>query len=393
MPTHPRGKVYLIGAGPGNPELLTIKALNILKKADTIFYDSLLNKKNLDHAPVKCEKIFVGKRYKKHSFTQDELNQLLYQNASHKKIVVRLKGGDPFIFARGGEELEFLQKKNIEVEIIPGITSSIAAAASLKIPLTHREYGQSVIFLSGYSKSSESDPENLPNYNWEFLARDSITLVFYMGLKNLDLICSKLISHGKSEDTRAAIISNVSLGNEKTVVSTLKYLSEDSKKNNIEFPAIILIGDVIKNAPINEQNKIDQPSENFDHFRNSRRLLLLVFHGSRSLRHSDLPQEFIDQLKTETGHSLIRHSFLMEKVHPSIEEVIEETLKENSLENIDVFPVFLLPGKHLVEDLPGKIRDIKKKYQHIQIKLWPPPHIIKDISPVISKMASIILSQ
>ena len=393
-----KGKVYLIGAGPGDPELLTLKALNILKTADIIFYDSLLNKKILDYAPSKCRRTFVGKRYKKHSFTQSELNQLLYKNVSPEKIVVRLKGGDPFIFARGGEELEFLQENGIKVEIIPGVTSAMAAAASLKIPLTHRDHGQSVIFLSGYSKFSEENPETLPNYDWGFLAKGSITLVFYMGLKNLDLICAKLISHGKSEDTKAAIISNASLENEKKVVTTLKNLSRDSQRNGIEFPCIILIGEVIENAFEASIKEIDSMKKNnryrpLKKVKDPEKLLLLVFHGARLLQDSNLPQEFIDHLKVEIKHPLIRYSFLTESIYPSMEQAVEEALNSDSLKSIDVFPIFLLPGKHLDDDIPKKVKYLQKKYRHLRIKLWPAPHIIKNISPVISDMASKILNQ
>ncbi len=237
--------VYLVGSGPGDPELLTIKALHILQKADVILYDRLVNIQIMEYARKDCEKIFVGKRYDQKLTQQHDINKMLLEYVQQGKLVVRLKGGDPFIFGRGGEELLYLAQHNITVNIIPGITTAFAAAANLKIPLTHRDFGQSVIFLSGYAKDSHKKEDYLPNYDWDFLSTASLTLVFYMAFSNMKDIVNKLQERGKAEETGVAIISNCSFENEVQVVGQLKNIVELSQTSNLEFPAILIIGDVI----------------------------------------------------------------------------------------------------------------------------------------------------
>ena len=391
-----KGKVYLVGAGPGDPELLTIKALNILQKADIIFYDRLINLKILEHAPSKCEKIFVGKRYKSISYTQEQINQFLYENTKQKKVVVRLKGGDPFIFGRGGEEIEFLIKNCIEVEVIPGITAAVAAAASLTMSLTHRDFGQSVMFLSGYGKKENHRKEILPDYNWDFLANDSLTLVFYMSLSNLSTIANKLIQHGKSKDTGATLISNCSMPNEKTVISTLSKVYSDSLKKKIEFPAILLVGDVIQNVSSlrqkyqtqQEDRSLQKKKDEYIYFSREKingKLFILLFHGSRELPFSSLPGEFAEKLSQQTGGMVIKYAFLSSISPPSLEEVFE-SIDHSIIKEVNILPMLLLPGKHLDQDIPQKVSEMEEKYTDLKINLCSPPHIIKDILPVISNM-------
>lgn len=243
---HKKGKVYLVGAGPGDLELITLKGLKILKDADVIFYDSLINEEllNLDELKEK-EKIFVGKRKGKHSYTQDEINEMLLKYANLGKKVVRLKGGDPFIFGRGGEELVFLKKHQIEIEVIPGITTALAVSAALKFPLTHRELGRSVIFLTGYSSYNAEDESGFPDYNWDLLADPTITLVFYMGLYHLDRIAKRLIEKGRSPETPAVIVSKVSLPEQKIVKGNLQNIYSVSLEQKIEYPSLLVIGNVL----------------------------------------------------------------------------------------------------------------------------------------------------
>ncbi len=225
------GKVYLIGAGPGDPELITIKADKILKNVDSIYYDNLLDKTILKN--YFCKKIYVGKRKGKFTYSQNEINEILYQEALKGKKVARLKGGDPFIFGRGGEELDYLQEKFIEVEVIPGINSAQAAAAASLIPLTMRGVSKKLSFLTGHTAEN--------NY-CKNTFNSSSTMVYFMGATRLKEISSELISEGKAPDTPVALIQNAGLVNEKIIISSLSEMT----KIEIESPVITIIGDVVK---------------------------------------------------------------------------------------------------------------------------------------------------
>ena len=379
--------MYLVGAGPGDPELITLKALRILQKANIIFYDSLLNTKILDHSQQACEKVFVGKRLGVHSLQQDEINKLLYQNAVRGRVVVRLKGGDPFIFGRGGEEIRFLEHKKIEVEVIPGVTTAVAASASLKVPLTHRDVSQSVIFLSGYTKET-NEKNHLPNYDWNFLATASLTMVFYMGLKNIKIIVEKLIEHGKSPRTRVAVISDCSMPNEAKLVTTLDHVSNKMNLSCIKFPAIILIGDTIREEVHHELDDImlEKPIEIAP-------CLLILFHGAKALEQSTLPDQFIQELKKSLAHQSIYYAYLADNVNPSFRDFMKEISRKSSVKQIEVFPIFLLPGKHLDEDIPRLVKEYKKQYPKLTINLRQAPHIIRDFLPTIAGLAKLYLGK
>lgn len=225
------GKVYLIGAGPGDPELITIKADKILKNVDSIYYDNLLDKTILEN--YFCKKIYVGKRKGKFTYSQNEINEILYQEALRGKKVARLKGGDPFIFGRGGEELGYLQKRFIEVEVIPGISSAQSAAAVSLIPLTMRGVSKKLSFLTGHTAEN--------NYCKDTF-NSSSTMVYFMGATRLKEISSELISEGNAPDTPAALIQNAGLVNEKIIISSLSEMA----KIEIESPVITIIGNVVK---------------------------------------------------------------------------------------------------------------------------------------------------
>jgi uroporphyrinogen III methyltransferase/synthase len=223
------GKVSLIGFGPGDPGLLTISGLEKLQLADIIYYDDLLNSNFLD--VLNAEKYYVGKRKGKHSYNQLEINKLLYKSVISGKKVVRLKGGDPMLFAHGGEEIEFLQKYLVETEVVPGITAALAASAYTKIPLTHRDLSSSVTFLTGHSQTDTDVPV-------------SGTLVYYMGASNLPLIAKKLILKGWSPDTLVLMVYNVSDHNQEEHITTL--LEAETETKPYKTPLIVIIGDVIK---------------------------------------------------------------------------------------------------------------------------------------------------
>jgi len=231
--------VYLTGAGPGDLELLTIKALRVIKNADVIIYDRLANPQILKEAKNGCKFVYVGKEDGHHIMPQDEINETIYQNSLKHAIVVRLKGGDPFVFGRGGEEGAYLKKRGANFEIIPGITSAISVPAYAGIPVTHRGVAVSFRVITGH----ESPTKKSSQIEWESFKGDD-TLVFLMGLHNLSKITSKLIEIGKPKDFPCAVISRGTTKEQRTVIGTLQNIVELSK--DIPTPALIVVGRVIE---------------------------------------------------------------------------------------------------------------------------------------------------
>jgi uroporphyrin-III C-methyltransferase len=230
--------VYLTGAGPGDKDLLTIKALKVIQKADVIIYDRLANPDILEEAKKNTELIFVGKEKGNHRVPQDEINEIIYQCSLKYETVVRLKGGDPFVFGRGGEEALYLKQKGVKFEIIPGITSSISVPAYAGIPVTHRGITPSFRVVTGHRKSSD----NIADINWSSFIEDE-TIVFLMGLHNIELIVTNLLKVGKDENYPCAIICNGTTKKQKVIVGTLKDIVEKSKE--AVSPAIIIVGEVV----------------------------------------------------------------------------------------------------------------------------------------------------
>lgn len=236
-----KGKVFLVGAGPGDPKLLTIKGLECLQQSDCIVYDRLVNPVLLDHAPPSAERIYCGKLPGKHMLIQEEIHEVLVQKASEGKTVTRLKGGDPSVFGRVGEEAAFLKAAGIPFEIVPGITAGIAAPQYAGIPVTHRDHASSFAIVTGHGR-----PEKNEDYlNWESLAKGIDTIAFYMGVRNLQNICNKLIAHGKSASTPVAIIENGTTPKQRTIIGTLETIYNEAKQNDIQNPAMILVGEVV----------------------------------------------------------------------------------------------------------------------------------------------------
>lgn len=233
------GKVYLVGAGPGDPDLITVKGVKTIQQSDVILYDRLVNEELLSYASDMTELIYCGKRPNQHALTQEKINNLLCTFANQGKTVTRLKGGDPFIFGRGGEEAEVLAQNGITFEIVPGITSGSAAPAYAGIPLTHRNHSASVVFVSGASKSG-ADTEKY----WEHLAQGMDTLCIYMGVKNLPIICERLIRHGRDANTPIALVHCGTTERQQTVTGTLENILE--KSSTIQNPAMIIIGEVVR---------------------------------------------------------------------------------------------------------------------------------------------------
>ena len=236
-----KAKVYLVGAGPGDEGLITVKGRQCIEKSDVIIYDYLASPTLLKHAPKTAEKIYVGKKGGDHTLSQDEINALILEKAKANSIVCRLKGGDPFIFGRGGEEAEILAAKGIPFEIVPGVTSAIAAAAYAGIPLTHRKLTATLAFITGHEDPHKEES----NIDWESLAKGIGTLVFFMGVKNLPDITQKLIANGKSPETPVALIRWGTTPGQVTVTGTLDNIAEEVKQAGLKAPAIIVIGEVV----------------------------------------------------------------------------------------------------------------------------------------------------
>lgn len=235
------GKVFLVGAGPGDIGLITVKGLEAIKQADVILYDRLANPKLLDFAAPHCELIYGGKLPDKHTLRQEKMNDLLVEKAKEGKMVVRLKGGDPGVFGRVGEEAEKLANENIEFEMIPGITSGIAAPLYAGIPVTHREFGETFAIVTAHNKSKDGKPI----LNWKSLANGIDTIAFYMGVGNLPYICENLIANGKSSETPVALIQWGTLGRQKTLEGTLATISDLVTANGFTNPAITIVGNIV----------------------------------------------------------------------------------------------------------------------------------------------------
>ena len=241
-----RGSVWLVGAGPGDPGLLSLLAYKSIKKADVIFYDALLNEKILSLARSKARLIYVGKRGNKKSINQLEINKLLINEAKKNKRVLRLKGGDPFIFGRGGEEALSLKLNKIPYKIVPGATAGIAGLAYAGIPATHRDFNTSITFISAYGAGGEK-PETV---DWTSFTKTSQLIVIYMGLERINWVCSELIKRGRDKHENIAIISNATNKNQKILISTLENCSKDLDKNIIDSPALLVIGKNVLLSPI-----------------------------------------------------------------------------------------------------------------------------------------------
>lgn len=236
----PKGEVYLVGAGPGDPELLTLKALRLMQQADVVIYDRLVSESIMNLCRRDAIKIYVGKARSNHAVPQEGINALLVKYAQEGKRVCRLKGGDPFIFGRGGEEIQELYEAGVAFQVVPGITAASGCSAYAGIPLTHRDYAQSVRFLTGHLK------EGSPELPWSELVYEHQTLVLYMGLVGLEKICARLIEHGQRSDMPVALISKGTTPEQKVVIGTLADIASKVTEHQIQAPTLTIIGEVVK---------------------------------------------------------------------------------------------------------------------------------------------------
>jgi len=234
-----QGIVYLVGGGPGDPDLLTFRALRLMQEADVVVYDRLVSAEVLDLVRRDAEKIYAGKERDKHAIPQEDINHLLVRLAKEGKRVVRLKGGDPFIFGRGGEEIETLAQEGVPFQVVPGITAASGCSAYSGIPLTHRDYSQSCVFVTGHLKDGSM------NLNWDALAHEQQTVVIYMGLLGVDVLCRELIEHGLPATTAAALIQQGTTLHQRVHIGDLGSLPEIVKTSKVKAPTLIIVGNIV----------------------------------------------------------------------------------------------------------------------------------------------------
>ena len=239
-PPPPVGRVYLVGAGPGDPELLTLRAVRLLQQAQVVVYDHLVSSAVLEFVSPKAQRIYAGKRRNEHTLRQEEINTLLISLATQGKQVVRLKGGDPFIFGRGGEELQALAARGIDFEVVPGVTAASGVASYAGIPLTHRDYAQSCIFVTGHLKNGTAD------LDWPSLVRLNQTVVIYMGLGGLPEICRQMMAHGAAPNLPIAVVQDGSIASQKVVTGTLINMPDRVARAGLKSPCLTIIGNVVK---------------------------------------------------------------------------------------------------------------------------------------------------
>lgn len=233
------GRVYLVGAGPGDPELLTLRAVRLLQQTEVIVYDHLVSSAVLDFASPGAERIYAGKRRNEHTMRQEQINALLIKLATEGKQVVRLKGGDPFIFGRGGEEMQALAAHGIAFEVVPGITAASGVSSYAGIPLTHRDYAQSCLFVTGHLKDGTAD------LDWPSLVRPHQTVVIYMGLGGLSEICRQMMAHGAAASLPIAVVQDGSIATQKVVTGTLADMPERVARHRLKSPCLTIIGEVV----------------------------------------------------------------------------------------------------------------------------------------------------
>ncbi|MCW5593025.1 MAG: uroporphyrinogen-III C-methyltransferase [Burkholderiales bacterium] len=235
-----RGEVFLVGTGPGDPDLLTVKALRLIREAEVVLYDNLVSDEIMALVPATAERIYVGKKRADHAMRQEAINELLVSLAHMGRRVLRLKAGDPFVFGRGGEEIETLGASGVRFEVVPGITAALGAASYAGIPLTHRDHAQSCVFVTGNTQ------DGALNVDWAAIVRPRQTVVIYMGFQNLDELCRELVSHGLAPSTPAAMVQQATTASQRVVCADLATLAARAHEAGLKPPTLIIVGEVVR---------------------------------------------------------------------------------------------------------------------------------------------------
>jgi len=235
-----RGEVFLVGTGPGDPDLLTVKAHRLIREAEVVLYDNLVSEEIMALVPPAAERIYVGKKRADHAMRQEAINELLVSLAHMGRRVLRLKAGDPFVFGRGGEEIETLSASGVRFEVVPGITAALGAAAYAGIPLTHRDHAQSCVFVTGNTQDGEL------NVDWAAIVRPRQTVVIYMGFQNLDELCRELVAHGLPPQTPAAMVQQATTSAQRVVSADLATLAQRAREAGLKPPTLIIVGEVVR---------------------------------------------------------------------------------------------------------------------------------------------------
>ena len=235
-----RGEVFLVGTGPGDPDLLTVKAHRLIREAEVVLYDNLVSEEIMALVPPAAERIYVGKKRADHAMRQEAINELLVSLAHMGRRVLRLKAGDPFVFGRGGEEIETLSASGVRFEVVPGITAALGAAAYAGIPLTHRDHAQSCVFVTGNTQDGEL------NVDWAAIVRPRQTVVIYMGFQNLDELCRELVAHGLPPQTPAAMVQQATTSAQRVVSADLATLAQRARDAGLKPPTLIIVGEVVR---------------------------------------------------------------------------------------------------------------------------------------------------
>jgi len=353
-PTAQTGKVWLIGAGPGDPELLTLKGKRLLEAADSVFYDELANAELLGFAPAHAERLYVGKRANSHSVPQREIVDWMVERVRQGQQVVRLKGGDPFVFGRGGEEVRQLTAAGVDWEVVPGISSGFAVPAAAGIPVTDREAASSVHFYTGHAAGGDagSATAGFPKEG---------TLVIFMGVERIAAIVADALRSGRPATTPVAVIERGTRPDQRVTIGMLADIAMRAKEAGVRTPALIVIGDVVRlraefrpeltQAGAGPQTPLPG--------------IILMAHGS-SLR---TWHESVDRLASElaVGGQFSQAAYL-EPAHPTFAEVVEQAVAAGVAE-IAVVPYFLAQGTHVVNDIPELIKAARERHPHLRIEL------------------------
>ncbi|RMG44850.1 MAG: uroporphyrinogen-III C-methyltransferase [Candidatus Dadabacteria bacterium] len=357
------GKVYLIGAGPGADDLITLRGKRALQESDVVLYDRLSSRGLLKYCKPSCEFINVGKEDGRHPVPQEEINRLIITNAAAGKVVSRLKGGDALVFARGGEEFETVIREGLDCEIVPGVTAAFGAAASLAIPLTHRDYASGVLFLTGHKKK-DGDYSEYRNLD---LAR--FTHVIYMGILNINALVSEIVSSNPEHGgVPAAVIERASTEAERVVTAELSKLPAVVERDGIKPPALIIIGRVVefydRLKGIRKRSSAGSSGAGSSE-------LIIVAHGSRRVQSNQEVENLTVEIAGEIGSTYAHVSCaFLEMASPSIPEAIDRAAGRRA-ERIVILPHFLAAGTHVTKDIPAIIEEKKKQYPDIHFEIRP----------------------